>query len=144
MYRKLWAAAHGSLAAIDDKELVVASVLSGNRNFEGRINSEVRANYLMCRRSSSHSRLRAHRHRSAKDAIGTGRDGKPVFLADIWPTQREVEEAVEQSVTAEMFSKSYAKVFEGDERWRGLAVPKDETVRVGERFNLYPARAVFR
>jgi aconitate hydratase len=114
--------------AIDEKELVVASVLSGNRNFEGRINSEVRANYLMSPPLVVAFALAGRIDIDLrKDAIGKDRDGKPVFLADIWPTQREVEEAVEQSVTAEMFSKSYAKVFEGDERWRGLAVPKDET-----------------
>ena len=103
--------------AIDEKELVVASVLSGNRNFEGRINSEVRANYLMSPPLVVAFALAGRIDIDLrKDAIGKDRDGKPVFLADIWPTQREVEEAVEQSVTAEMFSKSYAKVFEGDER----------------------------
>jgi aconitate hydratase len=129
--------------AIDDKELVVASVLSGNRNFEGRINSEVRANYLMSPPLVVAFALAGRIDIDLrKDAIGTGRDGKPVFLADIWPTQREVEEAVEQSVTAEMFSKSYAKVFEGDERWRGLAVPKDETY-AWEKDSTYIRRAPY-
>jgi aconitate hydratase len=62
-----------------------------------------------------------------KDAIGKDKEGNPVYLADIWPTQREVEEAVDHSVTAEMFSKSYAEVFAGDGRWRGLSVPKGQT-----------------
>ena len=62
-----------------------------------------------------------------KDPIGKGRDGQPVYLADIWPSQREIEETMQQSITSEMFSKSYAEVFHGDERWRGLAVPKGET-----------------
>src|SRR5579872_1699524 len=114
--------------AIDEKDLVVASVLSGNRNFEGRINSEVRANYLMSPPLVVAFALAGRIDTDLrKDAIGKGKDGKPVYLADIWPTQREVEEAVEQSVTAEMFSKSYAEVFSGDERWRGLSVPKGQT-----------------
>jgi aconitate hydratase len=114
--------------AIDEKDLVVASVLSGNRNFEGRINSEVRANYLMSPPLVVAFALAGRIDTDLrKDALGKGKDGKPVYLADIWPTQREVEEAVEHSVTAEMFSKSYAEVFAGDERWRGLAVPKGQT-----------------
>jgi len=114
--------------AIDEKDLVVASVLSGNRNFEGRINSEVRANYLMSPPLVVAFALAGRIDTDLRrDAIGKGKDGEPVYLADIWPTQREVEEAVEHSVTAEMFSKSYAEVFAGDERWRGLAVPKGQT-----------------
>ena len=114
--------------AIDEKDLVVASVLSGNRNFEGRINSEVRANYLMSPPLVVAFALAGRIDTDLrKDAIGKGKDGKPVYLADIWPTQREVEEAVEHSVTAAMFSKSYAEVFAGDERWRGLDVPQGET-----------------
>jgi aconitate hydratase len=114
--------------AIDEKDLVVASVLSGNRNFEGRINSEVRANYLMSPPLVVAFALAGRIDTDLrKDAIGKGKDGKPVYLADLWPTQREVEEAVEQSVTAEMFSKSYAEVFAGDERWRGLSIPKGQT-----------------
>src|SRR5205807_3305886 len=114
--------------SIDENELVVASVLSGNRNFEGRINSEVRANYLMSPPLVVAFALAGRIDTDLrKDAIGKGKDGQPVYLADLWPTQREVEEAIQQSVTADMFSKSYAEVFEGDERWRGLSVPKGET-----------------
>jgi aconitate hydratase len=114
--------------AIDEKDLVVASVLSGNRNFEGRINSEVRANYLMSPPLVVAFALAGRIDTDLrKDPLGKGKDGKPVYLADIWPTQREVEEAVERSVTAEMFSKNYAEVFAGDERWRGLSVPKGQT-----------------
>jgi len=129
--------------AIDEKDLVVASVLSGNRNFEGRINSEVRANYLMSPPLVVAFALAGRIDTDLrKDAIGKGKDGKPVYLADIWPTQREVEEAVEQSVTAEMFSKSYAQVFQGDERWRGLSVPKGQTY-VWERDSTYIRRAPY-
>src|SRR5579872_4084888 len=129
--------------AIDEKDLVVASVLSGNRNFEGRINSEVRANYLMSPPLVVAFALAGRIDTDLrKDAIGKGKDGKPVYLADIWPTQREVEEAVEQSVTAEMFSKSYAEVFSGDERWRGLNIPKGETY-AWEKDSTYIRRAPY-
>ncbi len=129
--------------AIDEKDLVVASVLSGNRNFEGRINSEVRANYLMSPPLVVAFALAGRIDTDLrKDAIGKGKDGKPVYLADIWPTQREVEEAVEHSVTAEMFSKSYAEVFAGDERWRGLNVPKGQTY-AWEKDSTYIRRAPY-
>jgi aconitate hydratase len=114
--------------AIDDKELVVASVLSGNRNFEGRINSEVRANYLMSPPLVVAFALAGRIDTDLrKDPLGKGKDGQPVYLADIWPTSREIDEAMSQSITSEMFAKSYSEVFQGDERWRGLAVPKGET-----------------
>src|SRR5205807_378361 len=77
-----------------------------------------------------------------KDAIGKGKDGKPVYLADLWPTQREVEDAIEKSVTAEMFSKSYAEVFAGDERWRGLSNPKGQTY-AWEKDSTYIRRAPY-
>jgi aconitate hydratase len=129
--------------AIDEKDLVVASVLSGNRNFEGRINSEVRANYLMSPPLVVAFALAGRIDTDLrKDAIGKGKDGKPVYLADIWPTQREVEEAVEHSVTAEMFSKSYAEVFAGDERWRGLSIPKGQTY-AWEKDSTYIRRAPY-
>ena len=114
--------------AIDEKDLVVASVLSGNRNFEGRINSEVRANYLMSPPLvvgfALAGRIDVDMH---KDALGKGKDGKPVYLADIWPSQQEVEQSMAGAITSEMFRKSYAEVYSGDERWRGLPVPKGET-----------------
>jgi aconitate hydratase len=114
--------------AIDEKELVVASVLSGNRNFEGRINSEVRANYLMSPPLVVAFALAGRIDLDLrKEALGKGRDGQPVYLADIWPTSREVEETIQQSISSDMFSKSYSEVFQGDERWRGLSVPKGET-----------------
>jgi aconitate hydratase len=129
--------------AIDEKDLVVASVLSGNRNFEGRINSEVRANYLMSPPLVVAFALAGRIDTDLrKDAIGKGRDGKPVYLADLWPTQREVEEAIQQSVTSEMFAKSYAEVFEGDERWRGLNVPKGQTY-AWEKNSTYIRRAPY-
>ncbi len=129
--------------AIDEKDLVVASVLSGNRNFEGRINSEVRANYLMSPPLVVAFALAGRIDTDLrKDAIGKGKDGKPVYLADLWPTQREVEEAIQHSVTAEMFAKSYADVFQGDERWRSLSVPKGQTY-AWERDSTYIRRAPY-
>ncbi len=128
---------------IDEKDLVVASVLSGNRNFEGRINSEVRANYLMSPPLVVAFALAGRIDTDLrKDAIGKGKDGKPVYLADIWPTQREVDEAVDHSVTADMFSKSYAEVFAGDERWRSLSVPKGQTY-AWEKSSTYIRRAPY-
>ena len=118
-------------------------MLSGNRNFEGRINSEVRANYLMSPPLVVAFALAGRIDTDLrKDAIGKGKDGKPVYLADIWPTQREVEEAVEHSVSAAMFSKSYAEVFAGDERWRGLSVPKGQTY-AWEKDSTYIRRAPY-
>jgi aconitate hydratase len=113
---------------IDEKNLVVASVLSGNRNFEGRINSEVRANYLMSPPLVVAFALAGRIDTDLrKDPIGKSRDGSPVYLADIWPSQREVEETMASAITSEMFRKSYGEVYAGDERWRGLPVPKGET-----------------
>ncbi len=129
--------------AIDENELVVASVLSGNRNFEGRINSEVRANYLMSPPLVVAFALAGRIDIDLrKDPIGKGRDGQPVYLADVWPSQREIEETVQHSITSEMFSKSYGEVFQGDERWRGLAVPKGETY-AWEKDSTYIRRAPY-
>ena len=114
--------------AIDANNLVVASVLSGNRNFEGRINPDVRANYLMSPPLVVAFALAGRIDVDLrKDAIGNDKQGKPVFLADIWPTRMEVEDAISKSISSDMFRKSYGEVYEGDERWRGLAVPKGET-----------------
>jgi aconitate hydratase len=129
--------------AIDEKELVVASVLSGNRNFEGRINSEVRANYLMSPPLVVAFALAGRIDIDMrKDPIGKGRDGQPVYLADIWPSSREIDETIQSSITSEMFSKSYGEVFQGDERWRGLKVPKGETY-AWEKDSTYIRRAPY-
>jgi len=114
--------------AIDANNLVVASVLSGNRNFEGRINPDVRANYLMSPPLVVAFALAGRIDLDLrKDPIGNDKQGKPVFLADIWPTRSEVEDAIGKSISSDMFRKSYGEVYEGDDRWRGLAVPKGET-----------------
>jgi aconitate hydratase len=114
--------------AIDEKNLVVASVLSGNRNFEGRINSEVRANYLMSPPLVVAFALAGRIDIDMrKEPIGKGKDGKPVYLADIWPSSQEVEKTIQQSIDSNMFRHSYGEVFAGDERWRSLSIPKGET-----------------
>jgi aconitate hydratase len=115
---------------VTGKDLVVASVLSGNRNFEGRINSEVRANYLM-----SPPLVVAYALAGRIDVdmlhepLGYGQNGNrhPVYLKDIWPTSEEVDEVVRKYITGDLFQKSYNDVFKGDERWRGLRVPEGET-----------------
>jgi aconitate hydratase len=129
--------------AIDENDLVVASVLSGNRNFEGRINSEVRANYLMSPPLVVAFALAGRIDLDLrKDPLGKDRENKPVYLADIWPSQREIEEAMQNSITSDMFSKSYAEVFQGDERWRGLPVPKGQTY-AWEKKSTYIRRAPY-
>jgi len=114
--------------AIDEQNLVVASVLSGNRNFEGRINPDVRANYLMSPPLVVAFALAGRIDIDLrKDAIANDKQGQPVYLADIWPSRSEVDEAVKKSISADMFRRSYGEVYHGDERWRGLPVPKGET-----------------
>ncbi len=114
--------------AIDEQNLVVASVLSGNRNFEGRINPDVRANYLMSPPLVVAFALAGRIDIDLrKDAIANDKQGKPVYLSDIWPSRSEVDEAVKKSISADMFRRSYGEVYHGDERWRGLPVPKGET-----------------
>ncbi len=114
--------------AIKQKKLVAASVLSGNRNFEGRINPHVRANYL-----ASPPLVVAYALAGDMDVdltrepLGTDPSGAPVYLHDIWPTPQEVANAVAESLDPEMFSTRYASVFEGDERWRALDSPGGST-----------------
>jgi aconitate hydratase len=120
-------------AAVTEGELVVCAVLSGNRNFEGRIQQEVRANYLasppLVVAYALAGRIDIEFH---TEPLGTGKDGKPVFLRDIWPSNKEVDEVIRTSIKSAMFQKTYAQVFEGDERWRGLPVPE------GDRFAWEP------
>ena len=111
---------------IGSQDLVVASVLSGNRNFEGRISPEIRANYLMSPPLVVAFALAGELIDMHKDPIGTGSKG-PVYLKDIWPTQQEVDEVVERVITSDMFRTSYASVLDGDARWKGLQVPTGDT-----------------
>jgi aconitate hydratase len=113
--------------AVNDNDLVVCSVLSGNRNFEGRINPDTRANYL-----ASPPLVVAYALAGRMDTdltsepVGTDSDGQPVLLSEIWPTSEEIKQVVAEAVRADMFTKSYADVFTGDERWRGIEVPEGD------------------
>ncbi len=110
--------------AIKDNNLVAVSVLSGNRNFEGRINPLCRANYLASPPLVVAYALAGRMDFDiVKEPIGPDKSGKPVFLRDIWPTPQEVEATIRGSVSRDMFSKEYADVFTGDEQWRALPVP---------------------
>ena len=113
---------------VGDKDLVVASVLSGNRNFEGRINSEVRANYLMSPPLVVAFALAGRIDFDPNtEPIGVGMNNQKVFLRDIWPTSQEVDDVVNSCIEGSMFRKSYGDVFKGDQRWQGLNVPQGET-----------------
>jgi aconitate hydratase len=111
-------------AEVDARNLVVASVLSGNRNFEGRIQQQVRANYL-----ASPPLVVAYALAGkmtvdlTTEPIGVDKNGQPVYLRELWPTEREIQETMLASVTSEMFRTQYADVFSGDERWKSLPVP---------------------
>jgi aconitate hydratase len=110
--------------AVDEHSLALVSVLSGNRNFEGRINPDVRMNYL-----ASPPLVVAYALAGTMDVdlttepLGTDADGKPVHLADLWPTPAEVNAVVESALASDMFVRAYGEVFDGDERWQGLPVP---------------------
>ncbi len=113
---------------IADNDLVVASVLSGNRNFEGRVHSEVKMNYL-----ASPPLVVAYALAGtvdidlSQDSLGTGNDGNPVFLRDIWPSNQEISDFILRTVGPEMFTKNYADVFKGDSRWNQIASPEGES-----------------
>ena len=113
--------------AIAEKDLAVCAVLSGNRNFEGRINQDVKANYL-----ASPPLVVAYALAGRMDVdlvnepLGEGQDGEPVFLRDVWPSAEEVKEAVAASVASEMFERNYADVFSGDEMWNAVEVPSGD------------------
>ncbi|MDT7596718.1 MAG: aconitate hydratase [Pseudonocardiales bacterium] len=114
--------------AVHDADLTVVSVLSGNRNFEGRINPDVTMNYL-----ASPPLVIAYALAGtmdidfANDPLGRDRDGQPVYLTDIWPAPEEIQKVIESTITQEMFAKDYADVFAGDARWQSLPTPKGET-----------------
>jgi aconitate hydratase len=111
-------------AAVEEKDLTVCAVLSGNRNFEGRINQHVKANYLASPPLVVAFALAGRMDLDlAAEPLGEGSDGEPVFLRDIWPSAEEVKEAVNASVASEMFKRNYAEVFAGDEMWNAVDVP---------------------
>jgi aconitate hydratase len=115
-------------AAAQDADLALVSVLSGNRNFEGRINPDIKMNYL-----ASPPLVVAYALAGSmdldivKEPIGTGSDGTPVYLADIWPSPQEIQDTIASSISSEMFTNDYADVFAGDDRWRSLPTPTGNT-----------------
>ena len=114
--------------SIEDHGLVAVSVLSGNRNFEGRISPEVRANYLMSPPLVVAYALAGHiGHNFETEPLGPGKDGTPVFLRDIWPTQAEVSATVASSIDSEMFRHEYSTVTDGDQNWQNLKFPAGDT-----------------
>ncbi len=111
--------------AINDNDLAVTAVLSGNRNFEGRINPDVKMNYLASPPLViAYSLAGTMDFDFENDALGQDQSGNDVFLADIWPTPEEVQSTIDSSINSEMFTTQYASVFEGDERWKSLPTPK--------------------
>jgi aconitate hydratase len=114
-------------AAIEEKDLVVCSVLSGNRNFEGRINQDVKANYL-----ASPPLVVAYALAGrididlATEPLGVGSDGEDVYMRDIWPSVEEVKDLVGRSIASEMFTRNYGKVLKGDENWNAVEVPEGD------------------
>lgn len=114
--------------AVNDHDLAVTSVLSGNRNFEGRINPDVKMNYLASPPLVvAYALAGSMKVDITKDALGVDQDGKPVYLADIWPSEAEVNDVVANAIGEDMFSKSYQDVFAGDAQWQALSIPTGDT-----------------
>ena len=132
-------------AEVEARNLVVASVLSGNRNFEGRIQQQVRANYL-----ASPPLVVAYALAGTMtldlttEPIGIDTAGVPVYLRELWPTEREIQETMLTSVTSTMFRQQYADVFSGDDRWKLAAGADRGSLRLGSRLDLHPQSAVLR
>jgi aconitate hydratase len=115
-------------AAVTEHDLTVCSVLSGNRNFEGRIHPECRMNFLASPPLVVAYALVGTLHTDLlRDPLGVGSDGRPVYLRDIWPSEQEIADVVGACLQADLFTKGYADVFAGDERWRSLPVPEGQT-----------------
>ncbi|MER7948029.1 aconitate hydratase AcnA [Streptomyces sp. NPDC096079] len=114
--------------AVNEHDLAVTSVLSGNRNFEGRINPDVKMNYLASPPLVvAYALAGSMKVDITKDALGVDQDGKPVYLADIWPSEAEVNDVVAGAIGEDMFSKSYQDVFAGDAQWQALSIPTGST-----------------
>ncbi len=114
--------------AVNEHDLAVTSVLSGNRNFEGRINPDVKMNYLASPPLVvAYALAGSMKVDITKEALGTDQDGNPVFLKDIWPSEAEVNDVVANAIGEDMFSKSYSDVFAGDAQWQALPIPTGDT-----------------
>jgi aconitate hydratase len=130
---------HEVSSEVEARNLVVCSVLSGNRNFEGRIQQQVRANYLASPPLVVAYALAGRMNIDlTSEPIGPDANGNPVSLRELWPTEREIQETMLHAITSSMFREQYADVFHGDDRWRGLAVP------TGNRFDWDPESTYIR
>ncbi|HXK61376.1 MAG TPA: aconitate hydratase AcnA [Acidobacteriota bacterium] len=120
--------------AVNNNQLVVCSVLSGNRNFEGRVNPDVRANYLASPPLVVAYALAGRMDIDlTREPLGEDQQGRPVYLKDVWPTQQEIQDVIRESIDSRMFAEKYSDVYQGEERWRGLPVP------TGDRYSWDPA-----
>ena len=114
--------------SVNEHDLAVTAVLSGNRNFEGRISPDVKMNYLASPPLVvAYALAGTMNHDFEKDSLGTDKDGKEVLLADIWPNAKEIQDVIDSSISSEMFKKDYATVFDGDHRWKSLDTPTGKT-----------------
>ena len=114
--------------AVNENDLAVAAVLSGNRNFEGRISPDVKMNYLASQPLVvAYAIAGTMSHDFEEDSLGNDKEGNPVFLRDIWPTASEIQTVIDSAISSEMFKKDYASVFEGDHRWKSLDTPAGKT-----------------
>ena len=114
--------------AVNENDLAVTAVLSGNRNFEGRISPDVKMNYLASPPLVvAYALAGTMDHDFESDSLGNDKDGNPVFLRDIWPSASEIQSVIDSSISSEMFTKDYASVFEGDHRWKSLDTPTGKT-----------------
>jgi len=114
--------------AVNENDLAVTAVLSGNRNFEGRISPDVKMNYLASPPLVvAYALAGTMDHDFEKDSLGDDKDGNPVLLKDIWPSAAEIQAVIDSSISSEMFTKDYATVFEGDHRWKSLDTPTGKT-----------------
>ncbi len=130
---------------VNAADLAVVSVLSGNRNFEGRIQPDVKMNYLASPPLVVAYALAGRMDLDlTREPLGTDADGEPVFLHDIWPSPHEVQEVIDTCVAAEMFTGRYADVFSGDHRWQSLETPVGRRLRVGRRIDLRAQASLLR
>jgi aconitate hydratase len=114
--------------AVNENDLAVTAVLSGNRNFEGRISPDVKMNYLASPPLVvAYALAGTMNHDFEKDSLGNDKDGNPVLLKDIWPSAQEIQTVIDESISSDMFTKDYATVFEGDHRWKSLDTPTGKT-----------------
>jgi aconitate hydratase len=114
--------------AVNEHDLAVSAVLSGNRNFEGRISPDVKMNYLASPPLVvAYALAGTMNHDFEKDSLGNDKDGNPVLLKDIWPSAQEIQTVIDESISSDMFTKDYATVFEGDHRWKSLDTPTGKT-----------------